>query len=156
MITKMLVAVDGSARARGVFLAAAEIARAMRANITLYRAVVLPPDFAPAAATKHGDPLPPFLLNQAKVELLELMTHAPDVACVPRIEVAAQPWREILAAADAIDADLIVLGSHGYHGWDRVLGTTAGKVANLARRNVLVVHDRDRPSGQSLGSGEGP
>ena len=40
-------------------------------------------------------------------------------------------------------ADLIVLGSHGYHGLDRLLGTTAGKVVNLARRNVLVVHGRD-------------
>jgi hypothetical protein len=25
---------------------------------------------------------------------------------------------------------------------DRVLGTTAGKVANVARRNVLVVHEK--------------
>jgi nucleotide-binding universal stress UspA family protein len=36
--------------------------------------------------------------------------------------------------------DLIVIGSHGYHGLDRVLGTTAARVSNLARRNVLVVH----------------
>jgi hypothetical protein len=55
---------------------------------------------------------------------------------------ADQPWRAILAAADTVDAELIVLGSHGYHGWDRILGTTAGKIANLAQRNVLIVLDR--------------
>ncbi len=138
----ILVAVDGSPRAVGVFTAGTDIARAMRAHVFLYRAVTIPPDFAPAAATKHGDPLPPFLEREARVELLGLMEQVPDVSCEPRIEQAIQPWRAILAAADKVDADLIVLGSHGYHGWDRVLGTTAGKVANLAHRDVLVVHDR--------------
>ncbi len=38
--------------------------------------------------------------------------------------------------------DLIVLGSHGYGGIDRLLGTTAAHVANRAERNVLVVHER--------------
>lgn len=52
-------------------------------------------------------------------------------------------WKAILATADQEDADLIVIGSHGYHGWDHVLGTTAGKVANVATRSVLVVHTRE-------------
>ena len=38
--------------------------------------------------------------------------------------------------------DLIVLGSHGYGTLDMLLGTTAGRVANIATRNVLVVHER--------------
>jgi nucleotide-binding universal stress UspA family protein len=61
---------------------------------------------------------------------------------VVRVDPVTEPWIGILAAADAVDAALIVLGSHGYRGWDRVLGTTAGKVANSSHRNVLVVHDR--------------
>ncbi len=51
-----------------------------------------------------------------------------------------RPWVEILRKAVEIDADLVVIGSHGYRGWDRLLGTTAGRVVDLADRNVLVVH----------------
>jgi nucleotide-binding universal stress UspA family protein len=36
----------------------------------------------------------------------------------------------------------VVLGSHGYSGFDRILGTTAAKVVNHCDRSVLVV----RPS----------
>jgi len=46
----------------------------------------------------------------------------------------------ILAQAEKLEVDLIVLGSHGYRGWDRVLGTTAATIANRSTRNVLVVH----------------
>jgi nucleotide-binding universal stress UspA family protein len=92
--------------------------------------------------------------RQARIDLLALMDQVPDVSCEPRIEQVIQPWRAILAMGDKVDADLIVVGSHGYHGWDRILGTTAGKVANLAHRNVLVVHDRERPSTPSVGDVE--
>ena len=151
MIRSVLIAVDGSPRAQGVFEAGIDVARATRANVFLYRAVIVPPDFAPAGATTHGDPLPVFLEREARVDLLALTKRAPDVAIDMRIEHAIQPWRAILAMGDEIDANLVVLGSHGYHGWDRVLGTTAGKVANLANRNVLVVHDRERPSTPAVG-----
>jgi nucleotide-binding universal stress UspA family protein len=42
------------------------------------------------------------------------------------------------------DVDLIVIGSHGYHDADRVLGTTAAKVVNHADHSVLVVRAPER------------
>jgi nucleotide-binding universal stress UspA family protein len=51
-----------------------------------------------------------------------------------------QSWRAILDATEELGADLSMMGSHGYHGLDRVLGTTAAKVANLSPRHVFVVH----------------
>jgi nucleotide-binding universal stress UspA family protein len=48
-----------------------------------------------------------------------------------------------LRPARAIGADLIVIGSHGYGGLDRVLGTTAARVVNHADRSVLVVRNAD-------------
>jgi universal stress protein A len=139
-MTKILIAVDGSARAAGVFDAAARLARAMNASAVLYRALEPSPDFAPPGASGI-DPLPAYLERDARAQLMSLVATAPDVPCELRIEEAAQPWRAILAAAEAAHADLIVIGSHGYHGWDHILGTTAGKVANRAQRNVLVVHE---------------
>ena len=49
------------------------------------------------------------------------------------------PWSAICAAAREHDADLIVLGAHGYDAVDHILGTTAAKVVNHADRSVLVV-----------------
>jgi nucleotide-binding universal stress UspA family protein len=49
-----------------------------------------------------------------------------------------QPWRCILELGDELDAELIVVGAHGFH-LDPTLGSTASKVVNHARRNVLVV-----------------
>jgi universal stress protein A len=139
----LLVAVDGSVRASGVLKVGARVAQAMHARVVLYRAIDIPPDFPPAAATIAADPLPAYLEREARAELAALIAEVPEIHCEPLVEQAVQAWRAILAASDKMAATLIVIGSHGYHGWDRLLGTTAGKVANLATRNVLVVHELD-------------
>jgi nucleotide-binding universal stress UspA family protein len=153
MISTILVALDGSTRASGVFDAAATLARALQAKLVLYRALVMPPDYSPAGVTRGPDELPAYLEKEAHAEFLALQLRAPEVACDIRIEESDQPWRSILAAGEAVNARLIVLGSHGFHGWDRMLGTTAGKVANRALRNVMIIHDRERSSGTSLVTG---
>jgi nucleotide-binding universal stress UspA family protein len=147
MIGRVLVAVDASTRAPLVVAAAAEIAARFGATLTLFRALSIPPDFPPAAHVGPSDALPAFLTNEAKASLAALLATLPaDVLADAPIVRVGQSWRAILDVADELDVDLIVIGSHGYYGLDRVLGTTAGKVANLAQRNVLVVHDRARPT----------
>ena len=50
------------------------------------------------------------------------------------------PYDEILAAAARIDASLIVLGTHGRTGLDRILfGSTAERVVRSASCPVLTV-----------------
>jgi nucleotide-binding universal stress UspA family protein len=49
------------------------------------------------------------------------------------------PWESICRAARENAVDLIVIGSHGVHGIERLLGTTATRVLNHADRSVLVV-----------------
>ncbi len=44
----------------------------------------------------------------------------------------ATPWQGLCTIAEGCEADLIVIGSHGYGGLDRVLGTTAARVVNHA------------------------
>jgi nucleotide-binding universal stress UspA family protein len=144
-VRTILVAVDGSARAADVFAAGAELARMRHARVVLFRAIFIPPDFTPGPSG-HPDSLPEYLKREARAQLTAFAATAPDLSCEARVEHAAQPWSAILAAAKAVDAETIVLGSHGYHGWDRVLGTTAGKVANLADHNVFVVHHPRAPS----------
>jgi nucleotide-binding universal stress UspA family protein len=156
MISRILLALDGSERAPGVFDAAVELAVRFRAALRPFRAVTVPPEFPAAAAGSRPDPLAAHMLEFAEEELAELVSGAPSGLSIeaPIVRIG-QPWRLILAVADEIDADLVVVGSHGYHGLDRILGTTAARVANVSSRNVLVVHEhRDRgvipePTGSS-------
>jgi len=74
--------------------------------------------------------------------LTELWQRAPALARTPPIVAIGQPSKVILETARDLDVDLIVLGRHGYGGWEHLLGTTAGKVADRADRNGLVIHQR--------------
>ncbi len=47
-----------------------------------------------------------------------------------RVGVASEPWRGIVAAADEIHADAIVVGSHHYGLLDHIFGSNTAKVAN--------------------------
>ena len=141
MIQTILVALDSSARAPAVLAAACEIAEKFGARLAPVRTISVPPDFPPAAHVVGHDPLPAHLKDVALAELDLLLAAVPAGVAMdaPRVRIG-QPWRTIIEAAEELNADLVVLGSHGYHGADRILGTTAGKVANLCKRNVLVVH----------------
>ncbi len=56
---------------------------------------------------------------------------------------SAPTWQGIAKVADERDATLIVLGSHGRHGFaGRVFGSVAAAVAQHCRQSVLIVHQR--------------
>ena len=150
MIRRILAAVDASERARDVLARAAEVARIAHATIRLYRTVAVPPDF-PAAAVSPADALPAYLLEEAKARLVSLAAAHADVPCEIAVDESHWPAHAILRAADAYDADLIVIGSHGYLAVDRLLGTTAAKVVNTSTRDVLVVHERHAGSVDRMG-----
>ena len=143
MIESILVALDGSPVARRVLDAALEVADRFDAKLTLYRAVVVPPDFAAAAYNPTGDPLPTLLHQRAAEELRALAQGHPRALASAPVVTDGQPWRAICQAAEDLGVDLIVIGSHGYAGWDRLLGTTAQHVVNHSTRSVLVVHSKD-------------
>jgi nucleotide-binding universal stress UspA family protein len=142
MFSVILTAVDGSERSAGILRTAAELARRCDGRVHLYRSVSIPQEF-PAAARMPPDKLPAILVEEARLELQAIAAGYSDVVIEePAMSDPPQAWRGILEAGDRLNADLIVIGSHGYGGWDRVLGTTAANVVNRANRSVLVVHDR--------------
>lgn len=141
MIERILVALDTSDRAPGVLDAAVDLARKFAASLRLLRVVELPPDIPPAGAT-HGDPVPAEIERTVALQLMDMSRRATGVMFESPVVAFGRPWREVLVAAAKFDVDLVVIGSHGFYGWDRVLGTTAARVANLSDRNVLVVHQR--------------
>ena len=68
----------------------------------------------------------------------DLKTRFPGVKSLLR---AGSPWQQVLGAATDVDADLIVMGTHGRRGLERaLLGSVAEKVVRMARVPVLTVH----------------
>jgi nucleotide-binding universal stress UspA family protein len=152
MIGSILVALDSTPIAPRVLRVATAIAERFDASLHLFHAISVPPEFPPAAAfASHDDPLPAHLVREAAKEIAALAAGNARANARPPIIEAGDPWRAILAAADRLDVDLIVMGSHLYHWPDRLLGTTAGNVVNRGRRNVFVVHELAGPEAPSAG-----
>jgi nucleotide-binding universal stress UspA family protein len=145
VIQSILVAVDTSPRAPGVLAVAREMGTRFEARVHLYRVVHIPPDI-PAAGHSSDDRGQALLRERAAADLADLARDAPELI-VERPELSdVPPWRAILAAADRLDVDLIIVGSHGFSGLDYILGTNAARVVNFGSRNVLVVHDKKGPA----------
>jgi nucleotide-binding universal stress UspA family protein len=69
-----------------------------------------------------------------------LATDAGFTATSRAVE-GAPTWKAIVETAEDVDAQVIVLGSHGRSGLgDLLLGTVAGAVANHSRRTVFIAH----------------
>lgn len=141
MQKKVLVALDNSTRAARVFDVGAEFSQKYGAELYLFQTIVVPQEFPAAGASTEADTLPTYLMGQAEKVLLELAKRAPKIVVKERIITFGLPAKMILDTADKLDVDLIVMGSHGYRGWDHVLGTTAAAIANRSSRNVLIVHE---------------
>jgi len=136
---RILVAVDGSPRAQTVVAAAARLAELADGKLILFRAIGVPSDMPREILNLIDRSLEDALIGNAHAEL-ELVAASLPRARVERIVTPfATAWDGICRSARELDVDLIVIGSHGYGGLDRVLGTTAAKVVNHADRNVLVV-----------------
>jgi nucleotide-binding universal stress UspA family protein len=144
---RILVGLDGSPRAAHVLQTAVLIARAQGAKLALLRSVGLPPDVPQDFWKTTDEPLLEVLRKHAKQSLDELAAGAPADLIQEKDVVVGVPWQAICDTAEKTGADLVVIGSHGYAGFDRLLGTTAAKVVNHARCSVLVVREQPQPAG---------
>jgi nucleotide-binding universal stress UspA family protein len=146
---RILVGLDGSPRAPGVLAAAVAIARAQGEQVTLFRSVGLPPDVPQDFWKTTEEPLLEVLKRHAK-ESLDLLAPSVPPGILAGVELAiGVPWQAICEAALTLKADLVVIGSHGYGGLDRLLGTTAAKVVNHAHCSVLVVRESQQDTAQT-------
>lgn len=143
---RILVALDHSPRAPQVLKAALSLASPVKAKLYLYRAAGLPMQFEipPEVYSIKPDDLPRILQAEALRGLETLAQTVPPELLAGTEATIDSPWEGICQAAKRHDVDLVVLGTHGFSGLDRVLGTTAAKVVNHADRNVLVVRASER------------
>jgi nucleotide-binding universal stress UspA family protein len=149
MFKRILVATDFSETSRRAVDLAAAMARESGAEFVVVHVSELP---------MYGDigypvDLVTSLAEAAKVRLDELVASlreaTPGAKGVVR---AGVPWEQILAAAAELHADVIVLGTHGRHGFAHALiGSVAERIVRLAELPVLTVRGSEvaRPSATS-------
>ena len=142
MHRKILVGLDGSPRQPLVLEHALAVAKAFGAKLHLCRAMTVPIDVPAMMWTVQGDDFATFLVDHGRKELGRLRDGL-ELGLVDGVHVQlGHPADVLCGVAQEIGADLVVVGTHGYGGIDRLLGTTAAKVANRAPCSVLVVRGR--------------
>ena len=138
----ILVAVDGSAHAERALKAAAGLAAGLDATLYLVTVDEPGPLKGEAAAFAHSENIDRrdvahALLGSARSLALE--------AGAKKIETeigAGEASEGILRAADAHDADMIVLGARGLSELKGlIMGSVSHKVLNLTRRPCLIVRE---------------
>lgn len=136
---KILVGADGSPREPKVLDAAIALAQDRGGKVYLVRAMMVPVSIPTAVWTLQGEDFSQFLVEHGDKELAATADRIPAELRGELITRLGQPADVLVSLAEELDADVVVIGSHGYGGIDRVLGTTAAKVVNRAPCSVLVV-----------------
>jgi nucleotide-binding universal stress UspA family protein len=140
----ILIAYDGSDYAQAAIAQAAE-------QLDRHRRVVVLTVFQPIAAAYMGLAVTPAGLdedieNDARRVAEEGATLAREAGfkAEPLVELGSPVWQRIVEAADERDVGVLVLGSHGRTGIQRVLlGSVSAAVAAHTNRAVLIAHAPD-------------
>ena len=145
MFRHILLPVDGSATARLAVDKALALAKAFDSEVTLI--YVIDPYAFTGVGTDFSYGQAEYL-SAAKDEANEAMSTARQVFESNGITVkgsvveAHSTYQAILDAAHAANADLVVMGSHGRHGLEKlVLGSITSQVLAHAHLSVLVVRE---------------
>lgn len=135
----ILIAVDFSSESSCVIGKALELAEIYKSQISLihvveYAAYLYPPD----TPIPFDLDLEQQFIDKARENLASVAEQYGIEASSRFIEVGS-PSMEIVRVAREEGIDLIVLGSHGRHGLQRILGSTASGVLHGAECDVLAV-----------------
>jgi nucleotide-binding universal stress UspA family protein len=137
---KILIATDGSESAREAVEFGLELADEHAAEVTFVHVVpVLDRSFANGIGVPAAVPHQIDELDRKPLEDALALAAERDVDSKAEL-LAGLPADEIVAYADSIDADLIVVGSRGRGAFaTALLGSVSRGVLHEARRPVLVV-----------------
>lgn len=146
MITRILIAVDGSRHALKSVEFGTEVAKGLGAKVLLYHVVKpynLPESLKDFAKAEHMATIDADLLKKGAQHLLAGALDAARQAGVKEVEIEAEEGpiaRSIVARAKSFKADLIVIGSRGMGDVEGLLrGGVSHRVEMLAKCPVLVV-----------------
>ena len=145
MFKHILVPVDGSPTAQLAVGKAIGLARAFGSRVTAIFVIDPYPFTGVGADFAYGQAQYLTAAHAEAQATLKLTSDALAQSGVPfdtSVVESHAPWRGVVQTAEALPADLIVMGSHGRSGLEKlVLGSVTQAVLAHTRRSVLVVRD---------------
>ncbi len=145
-MNRILCPVDFSEYSRRAFDQALGVARCYGSTVTALHvispvpAVVAAPPYVGTVTPPIVDPTSDRIALAAQVQRLVESERVPGVPVNVLLEEAPSVHDEILVQANLLHADLVVMGTHGRSGFERLfLGSTAEKVLRKARCPVMTV-----------------
>jgi len=135
---KILIALDASERANVVLDEGLKLAAALKAKVVLFRAIASLKDL-PVPLPVPTAPLQLQMTTEGERDLKQLAARVPAGLLEAAVVEEGSAWRAICHAASRLAVDVIVIGAYSQTGVERLLGSTAGRVANHAPCSVLVV-----------------
>ncbi len=143
-IKKILVPIDFSDYSKKALQYTVKFAKSF--NSELHLIYVIEPMIYPADLSMGQMVIPPSEVNmdeKAKTELEELAkTEIGDSLRYNIIVKTGKPFQEIIETAAEVDADLIIIATHGHTGVEHLLfGSTAEKVVRKAPCPVLTLRE---------------
>jgi nucleotide-binding universal stress UspA family protein len=160
MFKRILVPLDGSELAEHALHVAARLARASEGVLVLLRVAAIPIEHEPGEtpAQTYGEKALEKGLDVA-LEYLESIAHLDAIADID-IEAEALVGAvapTILSCAQSLQADMIVMCSHGYTGLKRwSMGSVTQKVVRQSPVPVLVVREDSTAPGETQPGTEHP
>lgn len=143
MYKHILVPVDGSSTSMQAVRQAVDIASTYGSAVTAIYVIDPYPFTGVGTELAYGQAE---YVTAAKAEARETLAaartqvEAAGLKADTRMVEAHAAWRGIIETADAIKADLVVMGSHGRHGLEKLmLGSVTQRVLQHATQPVLVV-----------------
>lgn len=140
----ILLALDFSEHGEVVASKAKSLAKASRASLSIVHVLdnIPMPDTSYGTVISLAEASDNELLEIEKTKFIEIADRL-DVAPDNRWLIWGAPKQEITQLAEQVQADLVVVGSHGRHGLALLLGSTANAVLHHARCDVLAVRLQD-------------
>ena len=149
----ILLAADLSEQSAYVARKAKYLAQTFQANLSVIHVL----DNIPMPDTAYGTLVP--LDQTSSYEMLETaksrlkqLCDALGVEVRGRWMVWGVPGEEIVRIAGQERADLIIVGSHGRHGFGLLLGSTANSILHHARCDVMAIRLPDEVAGSQPAS----
>lgn len=138
---KILVTTDFMEGAEFILQKAHELAKQMNAELHILHVVEPLPGYGYAFIGSAEIEVE--LVKEAKKQLIKLSKKFEIDKEFRHVEIGPTKV-EIIRVADELNADLIIVGSHGSHGIDILLGSTANAVIHNAKCDVLTIRFKEK------------
>ncbi len=132
---------------------AIDLAKSLGSEVVMMHAFEIPAVGFPDGALVATAEMTNRVLEGAQVGLERQVSNY-EARGVPLRSVIKQgdPWRTVIATAEEVGADLIIMGTHGRKGLPRaLLGSVAEKVVRTAPIPVLTIHAGGAEAPEAVG-----